>query len=137
MKTLFLNFLTFFFALVSCNEDAEVDSNLYQTWEAKDFMSVESVAYPRNDNTKVLLTFTKSGTYQLKLDINGCGGAFTSGEGNKLDIKPAACTEICCDSKFSEKLAGMLAKVTSYHIEGKTLKLNVPQWGYIELELDE
>ena len=137
MNTLYLNCLAFLFVLVSCSDDAGIDPNLYQTWEAKNFISLESVAYPKNDNTKILLTFNKSGTYQLKLDINSCGGAFTSGEGNQLEINPVACTEICCDSKFSEKLTGTLAKITSFSIAGKMLKLNVPQWGYIELELDK
>jgi len=108
--------------------------SLYHTWEAKSFMSIESVAYPKNENNKILLTFNESGSYQLKLDINSCGGTFTSGKNNQLEIESPACTKACCDSKFSEKLAMMISRVASYQIEGNTLKLNVPQWGYIELE---
>jgi len=133
MKTALLIILI---SLISCNKAEETNSALFSTWEAKSFMSIESVAYPKNENNKILLTFLHSDTYQLKLDINSCGGNFTSGKNNQLAIESPACTEACCDSKFSEKLATMLSKITSYSIEGQTLKLNVPQWGYIEFALE-
>lgn len=120
----------------SCRKDDD-HSGLFQTWEAKEFMSIESVAYPKNENTRVLLTFNRSGSYHLKLDINSCGGNFATGKNNQIELETAACTEACCDSKFAEKVAAMLSRVNSYEISGKTLKLNVPQWGYIELELVE
>ena len=120
----------------SCRKDDD-HSGLFQTWEAKEFMSIESVAYPKNENTRVLLTFNRSGSYHLKLDINSCGGNFATGKNNQIEMETAACTEACCDSKFAEKVAAMLSRVNSYEISGKTLKLNVPQWGYIELELVE
>jgi len=97
-------------------------------------MSIESVAYPKNENNKILLTFLKSGTYQLKLDINSCGGNFSLGKDNQINIGSTACTEACCDSEFSGKLAMMLSQVSTYGIEGNTLKLNIPGWGYIEFE---
>lgn len=116
----------------SCRKDDD-HSGLFQTWEAKEFMSIESAAYPKNENTRVLLTFSRSGSYHLKLDINSCGGNFATGKNNQIEMETAACTEACCDSKFAEKVAAMLSRVNSYEISGKTLKLNVPQWGYIEL----
>ena len=118
----------------SCRKDDDT-SGLFHTWEAKEFMSIESAAYPKNENTKVLLTFQSSGKYLLKLDINNCGGNFATGKNNQIEMETAACTEACCDSKFAEKVAAMLSRVNSYEISGKTLKLNVPQWGYIELVL--
>ena len=135
MKTSFLTLLILSLTLISCNKDEGLNSSLFQIWEAKEFMSVESVTYPKNANTRVLLTFEQSGKYYLKLDINSCGGNFQTGKNNQIEIEPTACTEACCDSKFAEKVAAMLFRVTSYEIAGKTLKMNVPQWGYIELEL--
>jgi heat shock protein HslJ len=124
--------------LLSCNKHQDLaDNNLYHTWEAKNFMSIESVAYPKNENTPILLTFKKDGTYSLKLDINNCGGSFTSGKDNQLEFDFPACTEACCDSQFSQKLATLLPEVSTYKLDGRELKLNVPQWGYIELELVE
>jgi hypothetical protein len=137
MKTSFLTILILTLSFVSCNKDEGTNSVLFQTWEAKEFMSIESVAYPKNENTRVLLTFNRSGSYHLKLDINSCGGNFATGKNNLIELESPACTEACCDSKFSEKLASTISKVTSFDIEGKTLKLNVPKWGYIECELVE
>lgn len=121
--------------LISCGKDESSGNSLYQTWEAKNFISFESVTYPKNENTSVLLAFKTDGTYSLKLDINSCSGSFISEKSNQLEIEAPACTEACCDSKFSGKLASVLSGVTSFRIEGRTLKLDVPQWGYIEFEL--
>jgi len=122
----------------ACRKDGASDTrSIYDSWEAKSFMSIESVAYPKAENKKILLTFDRSGVFSLKLDINGCGGNFTLGQNSQLGMTSPICTEICCDSKFSEKLVQTLSKVTSYTIEGNILKLNVPQWGWIELKLAE
>jgi heat shock protein HslJ len=100
----------------------------------KDFISLESVAYPKNEDVKILLTFSKNGSYNLKLDINSCGGQFKTSGVNGISIGSTACTEACCDSPFSVKVASMLSKVTSYQIDKNSLRLEVPQWGFIELE---
>lgn len=135
-KFQFSYFFSAFLILVACNKDKVlVVEDICHTWEAKSFMSIESVAFPKNENTTILLTFKKDGTYSLKLDINSCGGNFTSGENGKIEIESPTCTEACCDSKFSEKLATMLSKVTTYEIEGSALKLHIPQWGYIKCEI--
>ncbi len=138
MRVVLLSLFVCALAIFACTKDnASVTNSLYKIWEAKDFMSLESVAYLKNENTKILLTFNSSGTYHLKLDVNSCGGNFATRNNNELEIESTACTEACCDSKFSEKLASMLQKVTTYEIAGNTLKLNVPKWGYIQLELAE
>lgn len=100
-------------------------------------MSVESVAYAKNENSPILLTFNKDGTYNLELDINSCGGSFEISNKNQISIESPSCTEVCCDSQFSNKLANTLSEVTSYSIEDHTIQLNVPQWGFIEFELVE
>lgn len=138
MKTKVLIILILFVVLSACKKDVGKNvGDIYHSWEAKEFISLESVGYPKIEGNKILLTFNRSGVFSLKLDVNGCGGNFTLGENNKLEMESLICTEICSDSKFSEKLAQTLPKVTSFNIDGKTLKLNVPQWGYIELELSE
>jgi len=135
MKTSFLIVSILILTQISCDNDDEANSALYSTWEAKTFVSVESVAYPKNEDAVISLIFRKDGTYSLKLDVNSCGGTFNSGINNQLEIESPACTEACCDSKFSEKLASMISKVSTYSISGNILKLNVPQWGYIECEI--
>lgn len=122
-------------SLISCRKHDGADLRLFSTWEATNFVSLESVAYPKNEGTKILLIFHKSGIYQLKLDINNCGGTFISGSANQLKLTSPGCTKVCCDSQFSDKLVSMLSSVASYSINKNALKLNVPQWGYLEFEL--
>lgn len=138
MKARFQIFFAAFTVLISCQKDQVItDSDICHTWEAKTFISIESVAYPKNVNTPILLTFKKDGTYSLKLDINNCGGIFKTGNKNQIEIEFPACTEACCDSQFSGKLVGVLPQVATYSIEEHTLQLNVPHWGFIEFELVE
>lgn len=125
-----------FIVLISCHNDNESDiEDICHTWEAKTFMSIESVTYPKNENNPILLIFKADGTYQLNLDVNHCSGTFNTRNNNQIEIGSAACTKICCDSEFSEKLSVMFSEVKSYKIEGHQLKLEVPQWGYIEFDL--
>ena len=77
----------------------------------------------------------EDGKYGLSLDRNGCGGSFTIFKRNNIEITPAICTEICCDSDFSVKFVTILSEVFSYEIERNgTLSLYISGWGYIKLE---
>lgn len=130
-----LTLLTFLIVLISCHKDSESASDsIFHTWEVKDFMSLESVAYPKIEGNQIRITYNPNGTYQLQLDVNHCLGTFTTGFDSKLSIGSAGCTKICCDSEFSAKLLEMLPKVTTFKIDGNSLQLNVPQWGWIECE---
>lgn len=120
----------------SCRKD-DNDSSLYHTWEVKTFMSLESVAYPKTEGKKVLLSFNPLGNVGLKLEVNGCGSSFVISKPGQIKIDSFLCTLICCDSKFSDKLLQMLPEVTSYEIVKNMLRLYVPHWGYIQLELAE
>jgi len=53
---------------------------------------------------------------------------------NKLECSAAGRTKMCCDSPISKKLTVMLPQVTTYNIENNVLRLNVPEWGWINLE---
>jgi hypothetical protein len=122
----------------SCQKEIIIaDNQLFHTWEAESFISVESSAYPKNEDKPILLTFKRDGTYNLKLDINSGGGTYNVSKDQMIDFGFPALTEACCDSQFSIKLAATLPKVTSYRMEGHYLYLNVPQWGDIKLRMVE
>lgn len=125
--------ISMFIILISCHKDHDsTNDSIFQTWEAKSFMSLESVAYPKIEGNRVLITFNQDGTYKLDLDVNHCLGSFTTGFNSQIEIGSAGCTKMCCDSEFSIKLVEMLPEITSFKIEGNSLQLNVPQWGWIE-----
>ena len=136
MRTVILSLFICTLSILSCKKDnIPGTGSLYHTWEAKTFMSIESVAYPKTEGKKVLLTFNPSGNVGLNLDVNGCGSSFVISKPGQIKMEPFLCTEVCCDSKFSDKLLSMLPQVTSYETVKNTLRLNVPRWGYIELEM--
>lgn len=100
-----------------------------------DFFSPESRVYTKKDGFNPQIEFKHDGSFRLRLDANCCFGSFKLCSENKIEISSVDCTEMCCDSDYSQKMAQMLSKVTSYKIEEKTMKLNVPDWGYLILGL--
>ena len=100
-------------------------------------MSVESVAYPKKDGYNPVIEFNNDGTYYLKLDMNSCIGIFTLTDNSGISMTAPGCTKICCDSEFSKKFVEMLPQVKSYQLENNNLKLEVPEWGWINLELND
>lgn len=122
--------------LFSCDKsENHIADDMYNTWEVIDFMSIESVSYAKNSDVPILITFEQNEIYQLNLDVNSCSGSFVLADDGNIEISVPGCTKMCCDSDFSNKVTTMLPQVTSYTIEGNMLKLNVPQWGWINLEL--
>lgn len=132
-------FTTFFvFIFVSCEKDVPDKNILSGEWIVIEFMSVESVLYPKNDGFNSVIEFRNDGTYQLKLDVNSCNGNYSpSGSGsNGISFSGTGCTEICCDSKFSQKLAELLTQINSFQVENEEMRLEISGWGWIRLELN-
>lgn len=133
--------LTLFGAMMlvnSCQEEVVLaEDDIYHTWEVTDFISVESMATFKNENTPILLTFKRDGSYLLKLDVNSCTGSYAIPVKDSISLQGPGCTKMCCDSPFSEKLTEVLPRVRSYTIEKNTLFLEVSEWGLIQLELKE
>lgn len=71
-----------------------------------------------------ILRFRIDGVYSLSLDVNNCGGPFFSDRIDRLDFGGVACTEICCDSPFAERMVAMLNSVSAFRISGRTLLMS-------------
>lgn len=135
-----LNFFTalVLFLFLGCDkEETKNDKALYNTWEIVDFISIESRAYAKKDGFNPKIEFKHNGSLSLRLDANGCFGSFKVLSENKIEILPIGCTKMCCDSDYSQKIAQMLSQVTTYKIDGKTMKLDVPGWGWLNLVLHD
>ena len=125
-------------SIFSCDKnETEVGTGILGKWKATKFMSVESVAYPKKDGYNPVIEFNNDGTYYLKLDMNSCIGIFTLTDNSGISMTAPGCTKICCDSEFSNKFVQMLSQVKSYQLENNNLKLEVPEWGWINLELND
>ena len=126
-----------FLFISSCKKDDSViiPDNIFGQWEATSFYSVESVTYSKKDGYNPKITFYESGAYGLDLDFSGCGGNFILTDVNNIKMNSPMCYEQCCDSDFSLKLKEMLSEVSNFTFDKNgNLKLNVDDWGYIELQ---
>lgn len=121
--------------LCACNDDdCNCTGDIYGKWEVKEFMSIESVLYAKNDGYNPIIEFKQDGTMEFQLDANMCSGEFEIIDETAINIEDAGCTKMCCDSDFSQKFVTMVSEVGTYEIEGDKLKLHVSGWGWIELE---
>lgn len=136
MKKLKLLFVFLLIPFLSCkNDEIEMDNSIYNTWEITDFISVESRLYAKDKDYNPLIEILKDGSFNLELDVNHCCGNFEINSNQKIKFSGAGCTKICCDSEFSLKFIQMLSQVEGYELEGNSMKLDVPGWGWIQLEL--
>ena len=135
-KNILLIFILQVMFCMSCKDDeVNYESALIGRWEANSFASLESVFYPKDNNYSPVVEFKANGEFSLFLDKNTCTGSYTLSD-NRVLITGGSCSEICCDSKFSEKFAGIISKTETFTVLKDTLNLNVPEWGFIILTRD-
>ena len=127
---------TVLFTVSSCDKNNKNVNDIYHKWEVVDFLSPESLLYAKDNDFNPKIEFQENGSYTLQLDANNCSGNFILSEQDLINISEVGCTKMCCDSDFSNKIKEMLPQVNSYSIEKNKLKLNVPGWGWINLELN-
>jgi heat shock protein HslJ len=136
MNKIGIFFFVLVFALVSCNDDdnCSCSGDILGKWEASSFISFESVGYPKDDGYNPTIEFKGDGKIEIHLDANSCFGNYELNADTTITISDAGCTEMCCDSDFSNKFVEMLSQVKSYSIEDGNMYLNVPGWGLISLQ---
>ena len=122
--------------LSSCeNKDCDCQVEIFNKWEATEFISIESVLYAKENGYNPVIEFKTDGTLTFQLDANVGTGTFETSENNSMEIANLGWTDMCCDSDFSEKFVEMLPQVNRFSIEENILKLHVTEWGWIELQL--
>jgi len=125
----------FMLAIFSCDKsEPDKTGSICGKWAVTDFISVESISYPKKDGFNPVIEIKIDGTYNLKLDMNSCMGNFTFSDPNMISFSASGCTKMCCDSEFSQKFTEMLPRVKTFSMEDRMLKLNIPDWGWIVLE---
>ena len=128
--------LLFVVSVSSCNKDEKKSANdIYNTWEVKEFLSVESVLYSKEKNYNPIVEFRRDGTIKISADVNSCFSSYTLISDSGILISEVGCTKICCDSNFSEKFITMVSQVESFSLENNEMKLFIPGWGFIKMEL--
>ena len=122
-------------SLVTCKQVDGPAHNIFQTWEVKEFVSIESKAYSQFTNSPIYLTIKNDGTYFIQLDVNQCRGNILNITDLSIVFDPPACSEACCDSPFAKHFEEMLPYISMYKVLDNILRLSVRDWGFIECEL--
>jgi hypothetical protein len=134
-KELWLLLILYFVLFIVCNDAFYgCETTIYGKWQVKEFLSVESVLYAKDNVCKPVIEFKNEGTIEICLDVNQCFSDFELLAESGIRISDIAGTKACCDSDFSLKLITMLPEVVTYELEDDDLKLIVPGWGWILLE---
>lgn len=99
------------------------DANLTGTkWKLKNIRPMK--AHNAQGTRKTyLLEFPTNDTYYLKLDVNNCGGTYEIKSAGSIHFKEMACTELCCDSPYANRLAQLIREITNYEMRGNFLLL--------------
>ena len=122
--------------LLSCSRDDQIISDIFHTWVIKSIHTGELPKPSLFNRGKVNITFNTNLTYGLELELNVCGGVFTTSENDSISLSDLFCTQMCCDSKFSDKLLTMLPEIKTHEIDGLQLILYSDN-GYIMSKLHE
>ena len=92
-------------------------------------LSIENQTDIEKPKGNYIFQFYDAERYSLALDdiidVNTCGGQYkTAGDGNSFIIEYCACTKVCCDSDFAEKLIDVTTQVITYRLNADTLTLS-------------
>jgi hypothetical protein len=106
----------FLLILLSCENDVydtATDLTLNDLRVVK-FRKQGDLSYASAENLYIL-KFLNDTTFEINLDINGCGGKYKIISNGNIELEPLYCTEIFCDSDFADDLIQLIPKMTKYY----------------------
>jgi hypothetical protein len=107
--------------VTSCKKDSESSVTIIGKWKVEGFVS-NSASASKTVTTDIYLTFYNNKTLNIALEVNTCSSTFSL-DNSALLIESTSCTEICCDSEFSEELLELLPLVETHHFTNGKLNL--------------
>lgn len=106
--------------LCACDNDENV--SLANKWQLESWIK-DYGSLVTNIPTAVYYTFDKDNQLTVELEKNDCVGTYTKGS-KSISFSSFDCDSLCCDSSYSKNGFNlMLDSITTYSIEGRTLKL--------------
>jgi heat shock protein HslJ len=110
-----------FVALVACKKDNNQNDTIFGKWKVEGFVA-DGSSISKTTEANIYVTFNNNKSVDIQLDVNSCFSTFTI-ESSNITIASLGCTEACCDSEFSQELAGLLSIVKTYHFTSGKLNL--------------
>lgn len=120
--------------LFSCTK--EEDANLINKWRLDSYI-VDGSSTVVNIPTPVFYEFKNNQILVVEMAANTCSGSY-SNTAEDISFNSFNCTEICCDSTYSENAYElMLDSVQTYNISGSVLQLKGPSHTVLQFTKDE
>lgn len=123
MKNIFFVLMGLFCLTTACNTSTADDDMMTpdMTFDITAFdwriIEVKNGAFNEAAAAFYILKFNNDGTFNLRLDVNNCGGEYTINLVTRsIDFKMTACTEACCDSEIALEAVEVLEKVQIYDV---------------------
>ena len=122
--------LVLFTTFAGCKEKQALKDNIWEVVSMK--VHADSVLqYPPNftflhpaRKTPIILSFPRTGEYELRLEANGCSGKVKFGINNSVKFKGALCTYMGGDSQFAKDCIRILwESINSYTMDNNKLIL--------------
>lgn len=110
MKTTLLTILVF--TLISC--DAASEEFVGSSWKVMKLKTNGTSVDVTND---VILKVNSDTDFSLKLDTNNCFGTYAITGKTEIKLAGIACTEMCCDSEFSQAVVKALHQVSKIKLK--------------------
>lgn len=118
--------------LFSCK--SEPDASLVNKWQLNSYL-VNDASLVQNVPNPIFFTFEKDGSCIVDLDTNSCDGEFTKSS-ETITLVNFSCTKTCCDSTNSVTAFELFTdSITTYYINGETLKLKGEHGTAMQLSL--
>ena len=129
MKTTLLTILVL--TLISC--DAATEEFVGSSWKVVRLKTNGTSVDVTND---VILKVNSDTEFSLKLDTNNCFGTYAITGKTEIKLAGIACTEMCCDSEFSQAVVKALHQVSKIKLKGEyaTLSSNEVEITFQRLE---
>ena len=120
-----MKIVAFFMVLLTlnaCSEERSIDSLVGTEWLLTDLeISLDNLV----PETDYILKFDSETNFSMNLDVNNCGGNYEDFNDGMINFKAGlACTKICCDSEFSNKLARLFPSIVTFRIQNDVLTLD-------------
>ncbi|MEM6687539.1 MAG: META domain-containing protein, partial [Bacteroidota bacterium] len=130
MKTALLSILVL--TLISC--DASTEEFVGSSWKV---VKLKTNGTSVDVTNEVILKVNSQTEFSLKLDTNNCFGTYAITGKTSIKLAGIACTEMCCDSEFSQAVVTALYQVSNIKLKEDNATLYADEVEIIFERIDE
>lgn len=96
-------------------------------WKLEGLVRANGNWEPNDAEQEIRFEFLVPNGVRIQLPVNDCGADVVVLTEGQIRLGTVACTEVCCESQYTEDFMAILSQVVSYYVKGKKLYLQGPQ----------